>query len=320
MVTTAWPEPPNRPVYGAAVRREAEAIGDLGVRLDVVFLRGYATPLAYATAAVWFALSSLWWRRRYRLIHVQTGEAGLATRFHIGTPMLITYAGDDLLGDRDKTGALRSGARLRAAIIRVHSRLFNATITQTQGMEDALPVPRRAANHVIPTGVRADVFRPLNKAAARRELGWGGEPVALFAATKPRSPAKRLWLAQAVAEAAGVRLEVPENLDPTLMPLLMSASDCLLVTSAVEGSPNAVKEALLCNLPVVTTAVGDIRQRLVGVEPSWICEPDEVAMVDAVRSCVELGMRSNGRTIAEPQIDQRYVAGRIVDVYKGVWR
>jgi hypothetical protein len=34
----------------------------------------------------------------------------------------------------------------------------------------------------------------------------------------------------------------------------------LLVTSSTKGSPNAVKEALACNLPVEAIYVGDIRQ------------------------------------------------------------
>jgi teichuronic acid biosynthesis glycosyltransferase TuaC len=312
-VTNVWPEP-DRPVYGIFVQRQVESLREAGVRCDVLYIRGYASGFAYPVAAAWFLLSTLLWRGRYRLIHAHSGEAGLAARFHLGAPVIVSYFGDDVLGDRDAGGGLTRAARVRSAIVRAHSRLFAATITKSRVMESALPPRTRRKNHVVPNGVRRDLFRPVEREAARKRLGWDDGPVALFAATKPHSEAKRLGLARRACELAGVRLELADQVAPDRMPLLMSAADCLLVTSAVEGSPNVVKEALMCNLPVVATGVGDIPERLDGVTPSWICPPDEAAFAAALREVAAERPRSNGRESAA-DLDELRVAERLVGLY-----
>jgi glycosyltransferase involved in cell wall biosynthesis len=319
IVTNMWPEP-ARPVYGIFVQRQVQSLRAAGLRCDVLYIRGFASLRAYAEAAARLALSSARWRGRYRVIHAHAAETAFAARCHIGTPVLASYVGDDVLGDRDGNGVLTRDARLRTRFVRWHSRFLTATITKSRIMEEALPERTRRRNHVVPNGVDIELFRPQPRDEARRSLGWGEEAVALFAATKPRGPAKRLALAEHACAAAGVRLHVAADVDPALMPALMSAADCLIVTSAVEGSPNTVKEALMCNLPVIATAVGDIPERLENVEPSWLCEPSETAFASALRECLSQGRRSNGREIAAGELDERRVAERLLVLYAEVGR
>jgi len=46
----------------------------------------------------------------------------------------------------------------------------------------------------------------------------------------------------------------------------LNASNVLLLTSLHEGSPTVVKEALACGLPVVSVDVGDVAERIEGIE------------------------------------------------------
>jgi glycosyltransferase involved in cell wall biosynthesis len=173
---------------------------------------------------------------------------------------------------------------------------------------------------VIPNGVDAEVFAPLDRAMARRRLGWpDGERVVLFAAD-PRVPRKRHDLAKAACDYAGgripgLRLHVAHGTDPHLMPAVMNASDCLLMTSSVEGSPNVVKEALMCNLPVVATPAGDVRELLHSVNPSAVAEAQPAALGNALVGCLEPLARSNGRTVSR-DLRGDVIAQRVSRLYE----
>ena len=96
----------------------------------------------------------------------------------------------------------------------------------------------------------------------------------------------------------------------------MNAADALLLTSKLEGSPNTVKEAMACNLPVVSTDVGDVRTRLENVTPSAVCT-SEAELVDRLVEVLETGERSNGRTHVETVSWDR-MADEIIQVYNHV--
>lgn len=291
VVTNMWPEE-QRPVYGIFVKRQVEALRAQGVRCDVLYLRGYVTPAAYPLAALRFLAASVSWRGRYRVVHGHAGETGLAARFFIGPPVLTTFHGDDILGDRTADGSIPVASRVRSAFVRGYANLFSATITQSQEMHERLPDRIRRRSTVLPCGIDIEHFRPIARDEARRHLGWGeSDRVALFAATHPDIPRKRRWLAEAACAYASerlgpVRLHVSGTTPPDEMPLLMNAADCLLHTASLEGSPNVIREALVCNLPIVATPSGDIPDLLEGVEPSYLCRAEPAALGAALVACL----------------------------------
>ncbi len=320
VVTNMWPDQ-ERPVYGIFVKRQVESMRARGVRCDVVYIRGHLSSRAYPIAAARFLLGSVAWRGRYRLVHAHAGETALAARFLLGPPLLVSYCGDDVLGDPADDGSITRGSGLRAAVIRRHAALCAATITKSREMHDRLPSRVRRSNTVLPNGVDGSLFVVHDRDEARRRLGWDAdERIVLFAATKPDIPRKRRWLAEAAcAEASkqvgALRLHVSGLTPPDEMPLLMSAADCLLHTASLEGSPNTVKEALMCNLPVVATPSGDIPDLLSGVSPSYLCEHDAMELAAALVSVLAEPSRSNGRACIESELSASAVASRLLDIY-----
>src|SRR5207248_2664939 len=79
-----------------------------------------------------------------------------------------------------------------------------------------------------------------------------------------------------------------------------NACDALVFTSMQEGSPNAVKEALACDLPVVSVPVGDVAQRIGGVAGCELC-PDEKpeSIAAALERVLRRGIRAAGRAAVQ---------------------
>jgi glycosyltransferase involved in cell wall biosynthesis len=231
-------------------------------------------------------------------------------------PIIITYRGSDLNPNRSRgwlrkaVGTLLSQiAALRVArIICVSNQLKNKLWW------------RRDRVSVIPTGVDTTIFYPRCSHEARQQLGWGlEERVLLFNAGDPIC--KRLDLARAavqIAESMCGRIRfvaLDGNVPPGLIPSMMNAADCLLLTSDWERSPNVVKEAIACNLPVVSVDVGDVRERLHGVRPSKIVPRDATEIGRGVAEMLRLGQRSNGGESMN-DLSSEVISQRVVSVYR----
>src|SRR5919204_503584 len=103
VVTNLWPHE-NDPAYGIFVKRQVDSLRSRGVRVDVLFVRGYVTPTAYAAGALTLAKLSRAGRPGYELVHVHGGETVLSAIAYRRAPIVASYLGDDLLGTRKADG------------------------------------------------------------------------------------------------------------------------------------------------------------------------------------------------------------------------
>jgi teichuronic acid biosynthesis glycosyltransferase TuaC len=278
-------------------RRQAESLLSLGVEVECFFLRSRTSPLALVRELMRFRAELA--QSKPMVVHAHFGTVtGLFAALACGrTPLIITYRGTDLNpapngGMRGAVGrALSQLASLGASSIVCVSRQLRSRLWWRQNLAI-----------VIPSGVDATQFRPVDRAQARRLLGWplGGRVVLFNAGHDARN--KRLDLAEQACEEAcltfpGLRLEVLHgDTNPGLIPVLMNAADCLLVASDSEGSPTVVQEALACGLPIVSVPVGDIEERLKGVNHSRVVLRDKSLLARAIVELTEAPLRSNGRS------------------------
>ena len=264
-------------------RRQMATVAELGVDVRYFWLSERTSPLG--------VLSELGRLRRVLadtapdILHAHYGTVtGLVCALAGGPPLVITYRGSDLNGSAEV-----SGTRSRAGVLLSQIAALRAAgiICVSERLRELLWW-RRGEVVVIPSGVDTGVFRPLAHATARAELNWPVDERVVLFNSGSRSKLKRLDIALATAAVTerlvpGSRMEVLYGgVDPDRIALYMNAADCLLLASDAEGSPNVIKEALACDLPIVSVDVGDVRERVSGVSPGAIVERDPERLATAI--------------------------------------
>jgi glycosyltransferase involved in cell wall biosynthesis len=251
------------------------------------------------------------------IVHAQYGTAtAFLTIFSTWRPMVVTYRGSDLNPNQVKGRVHCFVSRLLSQLAALRAQRILCVSEQLIGR---LWWGRKKAS-VVPSGIDTHLFRPACRDAARASLGWDPqERIVLFNGST--RPSKRPDLARGAVEFAGrwcgpVHLvELDGNQSPELVPVMMNAADCLILTSDYEGSPNVVKEAIATGLPVVTRDVGDVRQRLAHVRPSKVAGDTPEELGKALSEILREPVRSNG-PLSAGDFSLESIAAKIIAVYQ----
>jgi glycosyltransferase involved in cell wall biosynthesis len=315
-VVGAYPSP-EQPHSQVFVKTQVESLEALGVECAVLVLQGRG-PLKYAAGR-----SQVRARLRgggFDLLHAHYAYCAVPSLGH-GLPVVVSLLGSDLYGRPRPDGGYSRGSRaLHRALCRFAADRAAACIVKSRRMREDLA---RSA-HVVPNGVDLARFRPAGeeaRRALRAELGLrDGTRYVIFGAD-PARPRKRFGLARRAVERAAAELDFPVELlavhgrphDDVVR--YLQASDLLILTSTLEGSPNIVKEAMACDLGVVSVDVGDAHERLDGVSGCRVTADDRAETIAAaVRDVLTSGEAPAGRS-AVRELSLEAVAERVRMIY-----
>jgi teichuronic acid biosynthesis glycosyltransferase TuaC len=274
------------PAQGVFVQEQVKGLNAIGLDVRVVFVnRRQAGPLAYfrmrnqvRSAVAEFEPDAL---------HVMYGGvmADQIARHHHVRPVVVTFHGSDLLGEN-------LSGRARKIISRYGVHCSRRAATAADGVVIVARHLMKALNgavasdkvRVIPCGIDLERFKPMDSSACKSRLGWNPESFHVLFASSNGDPVKRPWLAEAAVAQLHhsnrpTELHYLSGVRNADVPVWLNASDVLLLTSLHEGSPTVVKEALACGLPVVSVDVGDVAERIEGIEGCHLAaaEPAELA-------------------------------------------
>ena len=206
----------------------------------------------------------------------------------------------------------------------------------------------KAKKHsIIPCGVNMEDCHIIDQTAARQQLGFeDGVKYILFGGGFDnlrknyailREAVERIeqapWVSVEGGERCGniVCLEM-KGLSRAECVLRMNACDLFALPSHSEGSPQALKEAMACNCPILATDIADVRTLLGDLAGHYILrnprktherwDADEKSldeMTELLQEALQFSGRTNGRDrILELQLSNEQVAERLVDIYKAI--
>jgi glycosyltransferase involved in cell wall biosynthesis len=309
LVIGAYPSKEN-PAKGVFIEQQVESLRAAGLSVDVLPIYGGRGKKKYIHAARQF--HSMIRSASYDLIHAHHVYAGVIARTQWRVPVVVTHHGSEVIAE---------GALLRG-LCKAITCLADGSISVSQEVADALNHPRVT---VIPCGIDMDRFRPMPREQARAQLGLPSDRTYLLYTGDfdgVHRPMKRFDLIEDAHRI--LKLQFPnfeilnvQNQPNERMPLFINAANVLVLASECEGSPMVIKEAMACNLPVVSVDVGDVANVIAGTDNCYLCERTADDIAD--KCSMVLGRadaRSDGRSHIEAYALNR-IASRIIDVYEG---
>jgi len=240
------------------------------------------------------------------IIHAHYGLSGLLANLQRRVPVVTTYHGSDI--NNNKVFVFSRIAMLLSA--------FNIFVSSKNQRKANL----KRNNALIPCGVDLALFKPMDKALARQQMSFEPHEQLILFAGHFGNAVKNPELAQAtVALLPTVRLLELKGYSRSEVAVLMNAVDACLMTSHTEGSPQFVKEALACNCPVVSVAVGDVPEVIGNIEGCYLVDRTAQALSEALQLAISHTTGINAReTLLEKGFAQTQVVQQLSKVYQRI--
>ena len=279
-VTNMYPTP-RYPAMGTFVEQQVLGLRRSGLDVEVMLVnRGERGMCAYLTLGA--ELRNRIQHFQPDVVHVMYGGvlAELVTRITKDRPTVVSFCGSDLLGELLSGSMRRIISEYGVLASHIAASRAGGIVVKSRNLEEALPATaNRSKVRIIPNGVDLERFRPLDQIDCRNKLRWDPNKFHVLFPTNAGDPCKRLNLAQSAIDKAnrsGLNAELHQlqGVPHEEVPLWLNASNVVLLTSLHEGSPNVIKESLACDLPIVSVDVGDVRERIDGIEGCHIAVPD----------------------------------------------
>lgn len=297
----------NSGAFSPFVVEQTEALRKIGVTIDFYGIHGKGT-LGYLSNLTLLKQKI----KQYKpdLIHAHYGLSGLLATLQSKVPVIITFHNGETLSR--PINFLCSIGALRAKYV----------IYVAQHIRD-LSYYKNKEYSIIPCGVALEEIQPTPYDTARNELGFRKDTkYILFGGSFDNLRKNYPLLKEAIElmpNKGKIKCLEMKGLNRKQVTQLMCAVDCFALPSKSEGSPQALKEAMACNCPIVATDIADVKHLLGDVTGHYLCtfSPEDVAV--CLNKAFDFNKRTEGRKrIIQLGLSNESVAKRIASIYSAV--
>lgn len=312
VLTSMYPSAKN-PAAGTFVEEQVISLRKAGLDVEVMAFEGARSFRNYLRAGI--RLREHLRNNSYDLIHAHYGLVGLPSRMQFKCPVVLTYHGSDILGEVGPDGRYTIGGKLKVLL----SKALGYMVTERIIVAEALRTKLWSAT-LIPMGVDMDLFRPMDRGQARQQLGLDPTKKLIMFVANPANKRKQFHVAQAAvaslaADDPSIEICTVYGVHHDLVPVYMNAGNALVLTSDHEASPCVVKEAMACNLAIVSVDVGDVRERMAGVSGCYLCERTIEDIAAKLKMALAFKGPTNGRDKVS-EVSMEDTARRTVAVFE----
>ena len=290
----------NKNRFAPFILEQAEALKHIGCEVDYFGIVGKGIK-GYFNA--FGALRNKIKAYRPDIIHAHYGLSGLLANLQRSVPVVTTYHGSDI----------NLPNVLRLSKIAMTLSAWNIFVSQ-RNVDIAQPKKKYI---LLPCGVNLPNYVEEDICAVKQKLNWNSNKKYILFAGAFDNIVKNAKLAQdSVSLIENAELIELKGYTREQVTALFYSVDAFLMTSFTEGSPQVVKEAMACGCPIVSVDVGDVAERIDGLEACYIEERHPQDIANKLQQALSLNFRTKGRErIIELGLTNDLVAKKLVEIY-----
>lgn len=244
---------------------------------------------------------------KFDVIHAHYSLSGVVASLAGAKPLVVSLMGSDVVY-----------SRLFTLIARFFSKhIWHTTIVKSAFLKEKI---RNQMSIILPNGVDTTLFRPMDKTDCQKRIGWDISKKHIFFPASKDRPEKNYQLARISVEAISefdIVLHDASGVKNEEMPIYYNAANLVLLTSIWEGSPNAIKEALACNRPIISTKVGDVPWLLSGVKGCYLIENNYSSISKHIYEVLKSDEKCSGNeAISRLELKREQVADKLIELYR----
>jgi len=313
--------------YGIFVKEQVESLRKEGILVDVFFINGKENRLNYFTSII--GLSKKIKLNHYDIIHAHYTYciflvSIVKSILGVKTPLILTFHEAEVHKsknlkpfDADIIKRLVYSKKIK----KIALNSVDLVISVEKGLTQILNFEGRTV--VLPCGVDLNLFQPMEKMWCRKKLCFPiDKKIIFFPASLKRETHKGFDILEEALKfisRKNIRLITGGNISHKDMPYYMCAADVVVQTSNFEASPMIIKEAMACNIPIVSTDVGDTKETIGDTKGCYICERNPRDIAEKIKVTLEFNGRTKGRNrILALDLGLHQVSTRIIEIYENM--